>query len=130
MALTYSIDPDSRLVTLTGDQIPDFGEWQATMLIVLADPAFRPGFDFLTDRRRGEEAPTVEYLRRAVSFLDLNRGRLERCRWAVVVRGPAAYGMGRMAEAFSVDTSVEMRVFTEISDAQEWLGLRPAEVRG
>jgi hypothetical protein len=38
--------------------------------------------------------------------------------------------MGRMAEAFSVDTSVEMRVFTDLSDAQEWLGLRPAEVRG
>jgi hypothetical protein len=65
-----------------------------------------------------------------VSFLDLNRRRLGRCRWALVVRGTAAYGMGRMAEALCVVTSVQMRVFTDLPEAMDWLGLRPAGVRG
>lgn len=127
MGLTYTIDVDSHLVTLTGVRVPDYDEWQATMRTVLADPGFRPGFDFLTDRRQAEEAPTADYLRRAVSFLDLNRHRLGQCRWALVVNGPAAYGMGRMAEALCIDTSVQMRVFNDLREAHAWLGFRAAE---
>ena len=129
MGLTYSIDLECHLVTLTGARVPDFDEWNATMRRLLADPDFQPGFDFLTDRRMAEAAPTADYLRRAVSFLDLNRKRLGHCRWALVVTGPAAFGMGRMAEALCSETSVQMRVFTDLMEAQSWLGLEHAEMR-
>jgi hypothetical protein len=130
VGLTYSIDVDNRLVTLSGARVPDIDEWHATMRKLLADPGYQRGFYFLTDRRLAEEAPTADYLRRAVSFLDVHRTALGQCRWALVVNGPAAYGMGRMAEALCIDTTVEMRVFIDMVEAQNWLGLHAAEVRG
>lgn len=125
MSLTFSIDPEARLVTLSGARIPDFEEWQGVMRAVLRHPEFQPGFDFLTDRRDAAEAPTADYLRRAVGFLDLQRDALGSCRWALVVTTPASFGMGRMAEALCGDTSVTARVFTDLGHAHAWLGILP-----
>jgi len=116
-------------VTLSGGRVPDYDEWREVMNAVLAHPEHQPGFDFLTDRREAEEAPTADYLRRAVGFLDLQRTAIGHCRWALVVTTPAGFGMGRMAEALCGDTTVVVRVFTNFGDAQAWLGVRPVAAR-
>jgi len=40
-------------------------------------------------------------------------------RWALVVKGDAAFGMGRMGEALANDT-VEFRAFREVAEALAW----------
>ena len=68
MPLTYTIDPDEQLVTITGEY-SDASEWTALLTRVLQDPALRPGFGFLRDLRTATtpvDASTVVGLMDAV----------------------------------------------------------------
>ncbi len=124
MALEFYIDTGLRLVTLTGVEVPDFDEWRRAMLNILAHPDFRPGFNFLTDRRDAQQAPTTDYLRQVVEFLEDHRAELAHCRWALVVSTPAGFGMGRMAMALCEGLTIRVQVFTNLRDARVWLGVR------
>jgi len=53
MKLSYSIDPVAHVVEFHYTGSLDFAEWSAVMEAILADPAFRQGYGFLTDRRSG-----------------------------------------------------------------------------
>ena len=50
VALSYVIDSDRRLLTITGEYA-DAVEWNRLLTAVLDDPALRPGFAFLRDLR-------------------------------------------------------------------------------
>lgn len=89
----------------------------------LADPAFRPGFAVLLDRRGVSHTPTTETIKRAAEFFTLRRKLLEGCRMAAVVEAGSVYGMGRMLEAVSEGGPVTFRVFTAYEEASHWLGV-------
>src|ERR1043165_4042969 len=101
MAVTYSIDPEARIVfvTITGDS--SFTEWSEAMLKVLADPQYRPGFNFLSDRRQQTEAPSTPSAKGAAEFLNQHSSEMGHYRWAAVSNSPAIYGMLRMFSIYS-----------------------------
>ena len=119
MSITYRIDPVERLVYLTMAGDASYREWEGAMLAILADPSYRPGFDFLIDRRAAP-APTSDFIRRVVAFnrehhQELGGGR------AVVVGNTADFGMGRMAEILSEGEPSPIRAFTSLDEALRWL---------
>ena len=120
MPVTYRIDAGERLVYLTMAGDCSYGEWEAAMLAVLADPSYRPGFGFLVDRRAAP-APTTDYIRRVITFNKMHRGELGGGRRAVVVGSTADYGMGRMAGILSGDSPTPIRAFTDMDEALRWL---------
>jgi hypothetical protein len=121
MALTYSIDRSARTAFLHYQRNPRFDEWEAVMKALLNDPSYEPGFHIFLDRSQVEEAPDTEYVRKVVSFIKHNESRFSQSRWVAVVRNQANYGMERMAELLTDSTIVEMSVFTDKSEAENWL---------
>jgi hypothetical protein len=91
------------------------------MKSLLNDPEYESGFHLLLDRSLIEEAPDTEYIRKVVSFIKRNESRFSNGRWVAVVRNKANYGMERMAQLLSDGTCVEMSVFTDMSEAENWL---------
>ena len=121
MAVTYRIDPSERIVYLTTAGQSPFEEWRDVMMVVLADPAYRPGFDFLNDRTLQEDLPTADYAKSALHFLRVHRWQMGRCRWAVVAGSDALYGRGRMFSALSQSHGIEGEMFRDLDDARRWL---------
>ena len=128
MIVTHSIDPLRRLVTLVYHGNPTPAEAASTMDAVLLDPVFQPGFNFLLDRRDSADVAAADYVRRAANIMELHRRQLRGSRWAMVVSGKAAYGMGRMAQALVEPLSIEFEVFKNLDEAMVWLdraGVQP-----
>jgi hypothetical protein len=121
MKLSYSIDPVARVVEFHYTGSPDFAEWSAVMEAILADPAFHPGYGFLTDRRFVSEAPTTEYVQNVMAFLRKHQAAIGPARWAAVVSGPASYGMVRMAQHLGSELPFQIQVFTDEVMARRWL---------
>ncbi len=121
MNLSYSIDRASRVVTVHYAGIPNFDEWADTIRAAFHDPDHELGFGFLLDRRLVETAPTADYIRQVVHFVQTHRPESGESRWAVVVRGPAPYGMVRMAQALAEEMPFPLEVFTDLDKAQRWL---------
>ncbi|HYJ45050.1 MAG TPA: hypothetical protein VEV81_00455, partial [Pyrinomonadaceae bacterium] len=82
MAVTYRIDPDERVVYLTTIGDSSFREWREKMLVVLSDPAYRPGFNFLSDRSQQTDVPDPVFARGAAEFLNEHSREMGSFRWA------------------------------------------------
>jgi hypothetical protein len=121
MALTYSIDPEARLVTILYAEHPPIEAWKRTMLQVFADPRYRPGFAFLGDRRRVAEPPDRLYIQETIAFGEEHRAELKGARWATLVATPASYGMARMGQALGETGPTELGAFTDLAAALRWL---------
>jgi hypothetical protein len=121
MAVTYHINTDERVVylTITGDT--SFTEWRETMLEVLADPSYRPGFNFLSDRRQEADIPSTESAKGAAQFLKQHLAQMGRYRWAAVSSNSATYGMLRMFSIYSEMKGVQAEAFTDYEEARSWL---------
>jgi hypothetical protein len=120
MAMSYSIDPTARIVSICRDAMPTYEEWQRLMLDVLAHPDFRPGFSILVDVR-GHLAPPTDYVKRQVAFVAAHRDELGASKWAAVVDTPAMYGMSRMCTSLGSERTGETRIFATVEEAEAWL---------
>jgi hypothetical protein len=121
MSVTYSIDPVAGVVELRYKGHQDFAEWSAVMLAILQDPAFSPGYGFLSDRRLVTEAPTTDFVQGTLSFLKTHQGVIRASRWAAIVSDAASYGMGRMAQQLGEALPFPIEIFTDAGQAHRWL---------
>ena len=120
MAVTYTIDEGERMVRVHYATKPSGEELAELMESVIGDPRYRPGFKWLVDRRDAGAADTND-LRRVTLFVEEHQDAFTGCRLALVVASPAAYGMGRMAQAFAQDFPVHIEVFRDLDGAERWL---------
>ena len=122
MALTYAIDPRQKCVTITRSDNPTFDEWRGFMEGLLADPAFRPGFAIVEDRRADATVPSRAEVEVVAAWIRSNASRLGACRWAVVLEPSAlaAYGMVRVGEFLTDRSGVSLRAFTGLETARAW----------
>jgi hypothetical protein len=120
---TYRIDRARGIVFLEYGQIqPSATEWCAVMDELVADPDFRPGLPFVSDRRRLGEAPTTNTLRAMAEYVGKRRDDFGPARWAIVTGTPAEYGMVRMGEVLfgSAGSLIHLRPFTDMDEATAW----------
>jgi hypothetical protein len=120
MAITYSIDKAARIVCLVYTGAPDFSEWAQTMLSVFRDPNFERGYSFIMDRSHATEAPSKDYIDQTAAFHKEHKDILGKTYVAIVVSGPASFGMARMAQVLMEDNDYA-QAFTDIEDAKQWL---------
>ena len=123
MPLTYVIDPDARLITITGEYA-GADEWQALLARVLADPQRRPGFAFLRDLRG---ATTPVDAAAVVGLMDAVRRfwpLLQPSRAAVLT--PREFDPAALAAHALADThELPLRTFREYESAIAWLRESP-----
>ena len=121
MAVTYRIDPQERVVYLTVTGKSPFGEWEAAMLRVLADPAYVRGFNFLTDRRGQVDVPGPEFPHQVLRFLVEHTPEMGRYRWAAVSQREATFQALRMFSILAEETDIHVEAFKDYDEARRWL---------
>lgn len=122
MHSVYRIDGARRFVTLYWSEFPSIGQLKDSVLEAVADSKFRPGMNFLWDRKPGLANPASgEYLRDALYFLEVLAERIGAHSWAIVGHNEADFGTARVLEAKSDGTKVTIRAFRSAGDAEEWL---------
>lgn len=125
MKNTYEILPEQSLVHITVCEHPTYEEWEKMMREIFADPQFRPGFDFLSDKRGADAAGSTEHVEAVAHFYIRHEGKMGR--WAIVVQGLLAFGMTRMTESYCGGDRV--RAFTDMDEAMLWIHAgQPARV--
>ena len=121
MPVTYSISEAERLVRFHyHGAAPTFAEWRAATEAAMADPEYRPGFDFLADRR-GVAAQSVEFVRNVVEFDRARQQEFVGSRLALVVDTAASYGMSRMLQALTDGLPFRVAIFHDLEAAEAWL---------
>ncbi len=119
--LEVQIDAPARLVHIRYLANPTFQQWADVMEGIFRDPAFQPGFGFLSDRRPVDEAPSTAYVREVSQFIIHHADRLRGSRLAMVAGNTATYGTARMSHAMIQSTGLEQAVFTDPAEALRWL---------
>ena len=116
------IDVARNCVTLYWSEFPPLAKFKEVVEHAIAEPEFRPGMNFLWDRRPGaKNTATREYLREALYFLQALAERVGPHSWAIVAHHDSDFGKARMLEAMSDGTKVNIRAFESAGDAEEWL---------
>jgi len=122
MQSVYRIDVARRLVTLYWNEFPSIEQLKEVVLEAVADSEFKPGMNFLWDRKPGLANPASRvYLRDAIYFLQILAERIGPHSWAIVGHNEADFGNARVLEAKSDGTKVTIRAFRSAGDAEEWL---------
>jgi hypothetical protein len=121
MAITYRIDSGERIVYITTTGESNFAEWRETMLTAISDPAYRQGFNFLSDRSGETDVPDPEFTRAASQFIQQHRDEFEGVKWAAVSSNAAVYGAQRLFIALSAATGITVQAFREYEPARQWL---------
>ena len=120
MPLSYVIDQDRRIVTITGDYAEP-AEWRRMLTAVAADPAYPAGgCSFLRDVRAAEHAVGVESVVGIIGVVREFWGLLKVHRAAVLTR-PAIDPPAMMAHALAEDQRIPLQSFTSYEDAVAWL---------
>lgn len=118
---TYRIDSDEGIVYISGTEVASLTEWTNFLDSILADPAFRPGFCLISDRRNMQSTPPAGYARDLADRIVARRDRLKGARWAIVVNSTVSYGLGRLIELSIEDAGVEMHVFNDYEEGLRWI---------
>lgn len=121
MAITYSIEQQSRIVILTVTGDSSFPEWEDAMRRVLADPEYVRGFNFLTDRREQSNQPEPESPLWVLRFLVGHTPEMGRYRWAAVSNTEASYGAVRMFSILAEEVDIQIEAFKDYEKARRWL---------
>ncbi len=124
MPMSYSIDPEARLVRIVGSGRLTDDEMVQCVSALRADPKLEPDMSTLSDMRDIEVAFTPEGVERMVDAMEATAERRSQARAAIVVGSDVAFGMGRMFEMQSEErTAPSFRIFRDMDAAREWLGI-------
>jgi hypothetical protein len=121
--LSYAIDVERRLVTITGDYA-NAGEWLKLAALLLRDRRLKPGYCFLRDLRGAahpQNTKTVIAIFRVVQRFWPN---FKPAKGAIVTdRYHDASAL--VAQALADTTGLPIQVFTSYEAALEWLHDEP-----
>jgi hypothetical protein len=125
--LSYRIDPDQKAIftialgTLTDDELLEHKRR------LREDPRLSKGMVELSDIRGIDRlAVTPEGIQRFVMQDELDAEVFQDYKLAIVVNQDVVFGMGRMYEMMTSRNLPDVRIFREMDQAREWLGL-PSE---
>jgi hypothetical protein len=124
MTIVRDMDWDRDLVTITVLEPWSVGEFVSDVRRWAGEPDHRMPTRAIVDFRQVTTVPTPEEISSLIGYLDRHRQILSRMR-AIVVSSEVLYGMGRMASIYAELKDMEMAVFTDLGEAERWLGLAP-----
>lgn len=110
---------------LESTQSTTFEEWRRAVENFLAHPDYQPGMGVVHDWRGLGEAPLPSDIRTRADYVERHASSLARKRWALVVAEGVNHDMGRMAEGLVDASSIELRAFRDLAEAEAWVRERP-----
>lgn len=123
--MSFRVDKDAGIVyrTMSGEVTTD--ELLESYAATLKHPDFRPGMKALTDMRELKPKAFRSDVLRVAEFVLKHRDQIGDLRIAVVVSADASYGLMRELEAELERSPVQIGLFRDMAEAEEWLGLPP-----
>jgi hypothetical protein len=109
-----------RVVYLTTVGGPSFAKWRDTLIRVFPDPSFKPGFNFISNRRRAT-VPSRVFVEQEVDFVRQHEREFGHCRWAAVVPNPATDQAVRTVTSWAGIPEVEVGFFYDLAAARRWI---------
>jgi hypothetical protein len=124
MPVTYEIDAARAVITMRAHGAVTSDEFQATREAIQADPGHDPGFKYLVDlrdvQRFAMSGDDVDMLANDRTSLYFEPGTP--C--AVVTDSDEAFGLSRMYQMMRGGGAEDLRIFTKMAEAEQWLGLQ------
>jgi hypothetical protein len=95
----------------------------------LNDEDWENGFDILLDYREVTQLDVYgKDVQKIVANDMMNEHFFDKSRCAVVAEKDFVYGLARMWEAFSEQTKIKSKLFKDMDNALDWLGLSPKDL--
>ena len=127
MGFEFRIDSEGGIVYSTVEGDLDVEDIIAGLTEIISHEDFDKGMSGIFDLMASKWESEPEDLRRIIRFIFENSERIGPSRCAFVVGSDRAYGMSRMFEVFSEETSVDVRVFRDLDEAKRWIIERAGE---
>jgi hypothetical protein len=119
MPLSYNIDAERHIVTITGDYAePD--EWHRVLATIARDPHYTGGCAFLRDLRSSAHPVSVASVIGILAVVREFWAVLGVTRAAILTR-PRLDALANVAHALADDERLPVRAFDSPDDAIEWL---------
>jgi hypothetical protein len=130
MPTIYVIDKEAGILyrTLTGVVTTD--ELLESFDEALRDPDYRPGMHMLTDMRGVTTTAHKADVARVAAYVKSHVEEIGPLKVAVVAPTDASFGLIRMLQAHLGDVSIELSVFREMREAEDWLGVEQKAASG
>ena len=121
MSIEFRIDTEEGIVYTTVKGDLGVEDIIAALTEIITHEDFKPGMSGIFDLLASKWESDSDELRRIVRFILENADRIGPSRHAVVVGSDRAYGMSRMFEVFSEETTVDVRIFRDLNEARKWI---------
>jgi hypothetical protein len=122
MPIAFRIDKDSGIVYTTIEGRINTDELLESLEHFMNHPDFSPCLNGLADLRNFEMDTFSADVMRIAELLIKYRNRIGPSKTAVVISKDVTFGMTRMFQAFSEQSSIETAIFRNMEEALRWLG--------
>lgn len=119
MPLSYEIDANQRIITITGDYAEP-SEWRVLLASIAADPRSPRGYGFLRDVRLSAHPVSPESVAGIIAVVRQFWNVLGARRAAILTR-PGIDLPATVAHALAEDVQLPLRAFNTYDDAVAWL---------
>lgn len=120
MALTYTVEPGVRLVTITGEY-GDATQWQQLAQRMLADTRLQSGFSFIRDLRGGQHRATDATILETFDVVRRFWPLFKPSKAAIVTRREDAT-VAMVVQALADGQDLPIRTFDSYEAALDWIG--------
>lgn len=121
MPISYRIDHAVGRIVVTLTDPFDIAEVEVYNRTLFADPQFKTGYDLLADMRIQRYNLSAMLLRGQAERAGQLKSRFSGRQALVCHDNRLLYGMSRLYEVFSRPFGLDVRVFTRMERAEEWL---------
>jgi hypothetical protein len=122
MPITFRIDKESGIVYTTIDGRTNTDEIVESLESLLNNPDFKPGLNGIADLRNSEMDTFSADVKRIAGLMIEYRNKIGPSKTAVVISKDVTFGMTRVFQAFSEQSSIETAIFRDMEEALRWLG--------
>jgi hypothetical protein len=123
MPITFRIDKEAGMVYTTIEGRINTDELLESLERLMNHPDFGPGLNGLADLRSMEIDTFSADVMRIADLMIKFRNKIGPSKTAVVISKDVTFGMTRMFQAFSEQSSIETAIFRDREEALRWLGL-------
>jgi hypothetical protein len=120
MPVTSSFDPEKKIATLSVSGTIVLSEAIEVTEGLYRDPSFQEPTRVLWDLREGRFKWTTDEIKTFADFVQRGRGP-GRGRAAILTYTDLEFGQGQMLRVYTEDTSVEVKVWRDYTEARNWL---------
>jgi hypothetical protein len=123
MPVNISVDKDARVVYTIIEGAYSADDILGAFDELFQNPDFEPGMNGITDLRKAHSFLSHGDIIRVAEYLVKNRDKIGQSKTAVLVANDVSFGTTRMFQTYADDSSIQTRLFHDISAARRWIGL-------